>query len=64
MPADPIVSIAFLTRQEVDRLAGSLAHCYPVSDEHAFDHLLAQLDEIQIELLGQGIVIRPPSTTD
>lgn len=59
MTKDRIVSVALLTQREVDRLGGMLEHCYPVSDEGTFDHLLAQLDSIDIEAFGQGVVMRP-----
>lgn len=59
MSADQIVAVALLTQREVDRLRGSLEHCYPVTDEGTFDHLLAQLDGIDIEAFGKGVVMRP-----
>ncbi|UYY57182.1 hypothetical protein [Sphingomonas sp. S2-65] len=61
MPADRIVSIALLTQREADRLAGTLQHCYPVSDGHSFEHLLAQLDQIEIEPSRDSVVIRVPA---
>jgi hypothetical protein len=60
MSSDRIVSIALLTQREAERLEGTLQHCYPVSDEHGFDQLLAQLDQVEIEPFGNGVVIRPP----
>jgi hypothetical protein len=59
---DRIVSVALLTQREVDRLGGTLEHCYPVTDEGTFDHLLAQLDGIDIEAFGKGVVMRPTIT--
>jgi hypothetical protein len=52
-----------LTQLEADRLKGTLEHCYPVPDEGTFDHLLAQLDGVDIEAFGKGVVIRPTVPT-
>jgi hypothetical protein len=59
LSADRIVAVALLSQREVDRLSGVLEHCYPVADEGTFDHLLAQLDHIDIEAFGKGVVMRP-----
>lgn len=59
MSADRIVAVALLTQSEADHLKGTLEHCYPVTDEGTFDHLLAQLDGIDIEAFGKGVVMRP-----
>ena len=63
MSADRIVAVALLTQLEADRLKGTLEHCYPVPDEGTFDHLLAQLDGVDIEAFGKGVVIRPTVPT-
>jgi hypothetical protein len=60
MPSDRIVSIARLTPTELQRLAVPLSHSVPVCDDGMFDHLLAQLDRIEVEPLGRGVVMRVP----
>lgn len=59
LSTDRIVAVALLTQRELDRLSGTLERCYPVADEGTFDHLLAQLDHIDIEAFGKGVVMRP-----
>ena len=59
MPEDRIVSIAFLTRLESERLSATLAHCYPLANDASFDRLLLQLDRIEIESPEDALVIRP-----
>ena len=58
MSSDKSVRVALLTQREVDRLGETLERSYPVTDEGMFDHLLAQLDGIEIEPLGKGYVFR------
>lgn len=49
MSRDPIAATAFLARSSVERLSATLDCCYPLAHEEAFEHLLSQLDEIEIE---------------
>lgn len=56
--SERIVAIALLTERELERISGSISHCYPVVDDGIFDHLLEQLDNLEVEPLGQSIVLR------
>lgn len=59
MPEDRIISIGFLTRADLDRLGPTFMRCFPVSDDAIFADLLAKLDEIEVEPLRDGIIMRP-----
>lgn len=50
---DRIVAVALLTQGEVDSLGVALKHCYPVPSGGTFDHLLSQLDGIEVEEMGK-----------
>ncbi|WP_443969603.1 hypothetical protein [Sphingobium sp. CR28] len=52
---DRIVAVALLTQGEVDSLGIALKHCYPVPAGGTFDHLLAQLDGIEVEGIGNDM---------
>ncbi|MFS2108668.1 hypothetical protein ACCC88_03195 [Sphingomonas sp. Sphisp140] len=56
---DPIVAIGLLTRRDLDRLGAAFEGAIPIAEDDMFGDLLAQLDRLEVEPLGKGIVIRP-----
>lgn len=63
MADDRIVSVAFLTQIELDRLGSLFDRHIPIVDDDVFAGLLAQLDQIEAEPFGSGVVLRPNSKT-
>lgn len=61
---DPIVAIGLLTRGDLDRLGAAFEGAIPVAEDDVFGDLLAQLDRLEVEPLGKGIVIRPEGQRD
>ncbi|MDO7841801.1 hypothetical protein [Sphingomonas immobilis] len=53
-----IVAVGLLTQRDLDRLGSGFKRAIPVANDEMFDDLLTQLDEIHIEPLGKGAVMR------
>ena len=53
-----IVAVGLLTQHDLDRLGSGFKRAIPVADDGMFDDLLAQLDDVHIEPLGNGAVMR------
>ncbi len=55
-----VVAIGLLTRADLERLGNTFSSMIPVDgDDAIFEDLLRQLDQIEVEQFGKGIVIRP-----
>lgn len=59
MSGDRIVAIGLLRARDLQRLGDTFRDFIPVPDESIFEDLLARLDQIEVEQLGRGIVLRP-----
>ncbi|MET0310088.1 MAG: hypothetical protein ABW023_15385 [Sphingomonas sp.] len=62
MPNDRIVSIGFLTQNDLDRLGSMFVRHFPVVDDDMFAELLDKLDRIDAEPFGDGVVLIPHRT--
>jgi hypothetical protein len=60
---DRIVSVGFLTQSDLDRLGAAFDRHFPIADDEVFADLLAQLDEIEAELVGTGVMLIPNPRT-
>ena len=63
MPNDRIVSIGFLTQNDLDRLGKTFERHIPVPDDDIFADLLSQLDKIDAEPFGDGVMLVPHRQT-
>ena len=59
MTNDRIVSVGFLTQNDLDRLGATFERHIPIVDDDVFANLLSQLDQIDAEPLGDGVMLRP-----
>ncbi|RYG87019.1 MAG: hypothetical protein EON58_21105 [Alphaproteobacteria bacterium] len=59
MSGDRIVSIGFLTENDVRRLGATFSRHIPIEHDDIFAELLAKLDEVEMAPLGKGIVMMP-----
>lgn len=59
MSRDRIVSVGFLTQNDLDRLGATFERHIPVVDDNLFADLLEQLDGIEAEPFGKGVVLIP-----
>lgn len=61
MSTERVVAFGFLTERDLELLGSDFRRHFPIEDENLFADLIEQLDQIEIEPLDQGIVIRPPA---
>ena len=59
--SDRIVAVGFLTSHDLEVLGKGFTRHFSVPDEDVFADLLRQLDQIDIEPLGNTVVLRPPT---
>jgi hypothetical protein len=59
MTNDRIVSVGFLTQNDLDRLGTTFARHIPIADDDIFANLLSRLDQIDAEPSGDGVVLKP-----
>lgn len=59
MPDAPIVAIGLLTQRDLDRLGDSFRGAIPVPVDGGFEDLLLQLDHVESERDGRGVILRP-----
>lgn len=59
MADPPIVAIGLLSQMDLDRLGDTFKGAIPLHGDPMFDDLLAQLDKIELEPLGRGVLLRP-----
>ncbi len=59
MPNDRIVSVGFLTQNDLDRLGAAFERHFPVVDDDIFADLLSQLDQIDATPVGDGVMLTP-----
>lgn len=59
MTKSPIVSVGFLTQRDLERLGRTFTNHIPVTHDDIFVELLTKLDKIDIEPIGQTVVLRP-----
>ncbi|MDK2768373.1 MAG: hypothetical protein KYX69_11715 [Sphingomonas sp.] len=58
MARERIASVGLLTRRDLEVLGAGFNRHFPVVDDAIFDDLLAQLDKVEAEPLGKGVVLR------
>lgn len=63
MSGSKIVAIGLLTERDLNRLGDTFRGAIPVPPDANFDDLLAQLDHIDVEPFGQGVLLRPESAS-
>lgn len=56
-----IVSVGLLTESDLALLGQGFTRHFPVTDDGLFDDLLVQLDRVEVEPLGKGVVLRTQS---
>lgn len=61
MPEAPIVAIGLLTQRDLERLGTSFRGAIPMPADGGFEDLLLQLDHIEFERDGCGVILRPES---
>jgi hypothetical protein len=58
MTQEPIVAPALLTQRDFERVGSTLSHCTSIeNNDGMFDHLLAKLQTVSIEPLGNSVVL-------
>ena len=57
VPEDPIVAIALLTQDDLDRMSDNLTRIWPIDYVPRFDELLEAIDEA-----GRKIQVTPPTS--
>ncbi len=57
-----IVAIGLLTERDLHRLGDTFRGAIPVEPDSIFDDLLKQLDRIEVEPLGRGVLLRADQT--
>lgn len=61
MVTERVVAVGFLTDRDLKLLGSGFNRHFPVEDENLFADLIEQLDRIEVERIGQSVVIRPPA---
>ena len=61
MAAERVVAFGFLTGRDLELLGRGFNRHFPIEDDDLFADLIEQLDRVEIEPLGRGVVLRPPS---
>jgi len=56
---DRVVSVGFLTQNDLNRLGATFDRHFPVADDDLFTDLISKLDEIDVEPFGKGVVMMP-----
>jgi len=59
VPDAPIVAIGLLTQRDLERLGDSFRGAIPVPVDGGFEDLLLQLDHLEFEWDGRGVILRP-----
>ena len=59
MPKERIVSVGFLSARDLQVLGEGFVRHFPVGHDDMFAELIEQLDRIEAEPLGKGVLIRP-----
>jgi len=59
VPDAPIVAIGLLTQRDLERLGDSFRGAIPVPVDGGFEELLLQLDHVEFERDGRGVILRP-----
>lgn len=56
MVEEPIIAVALLTEQDLNRLGGTLKHVWPIEEVPGFEELLAAIDEAdgRLQLAGRS----------
>ncbi|WP_380872360.1 hypothetical protein ACFB49_33020 [Sphingomonas sp. DBB INV C78] len=62
MAADRVVSVGFLTAQDLMILGAGFRRHFPVPHDDVFERLLEQLDRLEATPLADGVVLKaaPP----
>ncbi len=63
MPNDRIVSVGFLTQNELDRLGFTFDRHFPIVNDDVFADLISKLDQIEAEPFGAGVMLMPHPKT-
>lgn len=61
MAIERVVAFGFLTDRDLEVLGREFTRHFPIDDDDLFADLIAQLDGVEVEPLGRGVVIRPPA---
>ena len=61
MVVERVVAFGFLTDRDLKLLGKGFNRHFPIDDDDLFVDLIEQLDRIEVEPLGRGVVIRPPA---
>lgn len=59
MADERVVSVGFLTQNDLDRLGATFERHLPIVDDDIFADLILKLDQVSAEPFGQGVVLRP-----
>ena len=59
MTTERIVSVGFLTDNDLRRLGDTFTRHFPVADDGMFDDLIAKLDEVEASPSGNGVMMMP-----
>ena len=59
MAGERIVSVAFLTHDDLERLGGNFRRHLPIVDDDIFADLILNLDKVSAEPFGEGVVLKP-----
>ena len=58
VPNERIVSVGFLTAQDLEILGSGFDRHFPVDHDEIFADFIAQLDKIDASPMGEGVVMR------
>jgi len=61
MVVERVVAFGFLTGRDLQLLGGGFNRHFPIENDDMFADLIDQLDRVEVEPLGRGVVIRPPN---
>jgi hypothetical protein len=64
VPEDRIVSVGFLTQQDLDLLGSAFTRHFSVQHDDVFADLLRQLDQVEATPLGKGVALMPGRKPD
>ncbi|RYE03328.1 MAG: hypothetical protein EOP61_05070 [Sphingomonadales bacterium] len=59
MADDRVVSVGFLTQNDLHRLGATFERHFPIADDNLFAELISKLDKIDAEPFGNGVVLMP-----
>ncbi len=59
MVTERVVAFGFLTGRDLQLLGRGFNRHIPITDDDLFADLIEQLDKIEVEPLGRGVIIRP-----